>query len=610
MTANRPARAGRTAGVKLLTTSLLTRRRALWWLAVWSVIEAIPALASGCLVATALDDGFLVGQPLVGLTWLALLGVAHILGGLATRQTFAPLAALVEPLRDDLTRMVVSSQLHHPDPPLHHADSTVVTRVVDQVESVRTLTASLLRTLRPSAMAIVAALAGIATLDADILLIVVPPLLIALGLYFGLLRLLAARQRAVIWSGEHVSGTAGSLLDGLRDVIACGADAQAKQVTGDAVDTHADHVRRLARAGAVRTLVVTTGGFAPIVILLATAPWLLGRQVTIGEITGAVVYLIVTLQPALQSLAQIAGSWGLQLTITADHLARTCAYEPSRLTQANPLLRPRSANIDVHNLAFSYGSADEPVVTGLDLEIVAGEHLAIIGATGAGKSTLVSLLSGLVAPQSGEIRLGGVPLQAVDPAELRRNVALIPQQAYVFSGTLRDNLMYLNPAASDAQLDQAIEVFKLDRVVRRLGGYDAVIPFGGAGLSAGERQLIALARVYLTNAQIVLLDEATCHLDPATEAHVEQAFVDRNSTLVVVAHRISSAFRANRILLLDGPGVVIGSHRQLLSQSARYAALVNHWTPAYRRPTTHRAHEELNPLHAHPECCNGDQLSD
>jgi ATP-binding cassette, subfamily B, bacterial RamB/AmfA len=153
---------------------------------------------------------------------------------------------------------------------------------------------------------------------------------------------------------------------------------------------------------------------------------------------------------------------------------------------------------------------------------------------------------------------------------------LIPQQAYVFTGTVRENLEYLCPAGADAvALQASADAVGLLPLVRRLGGFDARIE--PAALSEGERQLVALARAHLSTAPLVLLDEATCHLDPAAEARAELAFARRPGTLFVVAHRISSARRADRILVLDGVRAVCGSHSELLDHSALYRDLVGRW---------------------------------
>jgi ATP-binding cassette, subfamily C, bacterial len=238
-------------------------------------------------------------------------------------------------------------------------------------------------------------------------------------------------------------------------------------------------------------------------------------------------------------------------------------------------------DVVVRDVTFAYGPHAEPVVRNLDLTIAPGEHLAVVGPSGIGKSTVVSLVCGLRRPDHGEVTLGGVPAAELSPAALAAARVLIPQEAYVFTGTLRDNLTYLNPDATTAELDAAATAIGAE-----LGDYDAEIR--PQDMSAGERQLVALVRAYLSPAPLVVLDEATCHLDPAAERRAELAFAHRPGTLVVIAHRISSALRADRVLVLDGAGATVGDHGALLRTSSLYRDLLGHWE-AGRTPSSQPA---------------------
>ncbi|WP_344451595.1 ABC transporter ATP-binding protein [Actinocorallia aurantiaca] len=172
----------------------------------------------------------------------------------------------------------------------------------------------------------------------------------------------------------------------------------------------------------------------------------------------------------------------------------------------------------------------------------------------------------MLAPDSGEVLVRGVPAPLLDPAAR----TLLPQEAYVFRGTLRENLSFYS-SASDAALWRAADAVGLTELAERLGGLSARID--PALLSAGERQLIALTRAYLAPAGPTVLDEATCHLDPVAEARAERAFVERGGVLLVVAHRISSAERAGRVLFMDGRTTALGPHAELLGAIPHYAEL-------------------------------------
>ncbi|GAA3071828.1 hypothetical protein GCM10020254_14580 [Streptomyces goshikiensis] len=225
---------------------------------------------------------------------------------------------------------------------------------------------------------------------------------------------------------------------------------------------------------------------------------------------------------------------------------------------------------------FAYGPRAQPVIDGLDLTVGAGEHLAVVGPSGIGKSTLTALIAGLLPPGGGTVRVAGAPAQRVTGPgpDLRRT--LLPQQAYVFTGTVRENLTHLCPGpVSGAEVERATAALGSDGLVDRLGGLDGAVD--PARLSPGERQHLALTAAYLSPAPLLLLDEATCHLDLRTEERAERALAARPGTLVVVAHRISSAARADRVLVLDGTRAVCGTHAELPARSPLYRDLVGLW---------------------------------
>ena len=335
--------------------------------------------------------------------------------------------------------------------------------------------------------------------------------------------------------------------------------------------------------------------------MLAAAPGMLRHGASPGDIVGAVTYISGSLRGILYTLSQGMGAGLVRLNVTLERILQTSA-PPGTLAEAPPEAPPmaplRSAptparrpapnqdqdqdqdgTLELRDVTFAYGAHAEPVISGLTLAIPPGDHLAVIGPSGIGKSSLAGLLAGMLSPGQGEVLLDGLPVAGLG----RSWRILIPQEAYVFTGTLKENLTYLY-SATKTELDEAAEAVGLTPLITRLGGYGAAI--APAALSAGERQLIALTRAYLPPARLVILDEATCHLDPAAEEQAETAFSRREGTLIVIAHRISSARRARRILVLDGARPHVGDHSSLLASSAMYADLAGQWeTPHYPERT-------------------------
>lgn len=545
-------------------------------LAAWSAVESLPMFASGLLLARAVDHGFLAGRPLTGLGWLAALAALYAAGAIGTGRVYPWLAATVEPLRDSLVAEVVTAALRRMADRAPDAAGAGVSQVTEQAEAVRALVGTALRNVRQLVSAGAAALVGLALLSPPLALVVFLSVALALAVYAALVGVQVRRYRSVIREAERIGETAAVIVHGVRDVTACAAEPRAARTVGKVIDAQADALRAYARTRLVRLPVLTLGVHLPLLALLVLSPYLTAHHgFTAGQIAGAAGYLVTGLQPGVTILVDAGGTLLLSLAVVLGRLAEICTVPGT--PPSVPPAAAESFGIEADGVTFAYSPHAAPVVEDLSLHVPEGTHLAVVGPSGAGKSTLANLLTGLLEPQRGEITLGKVPLPRLDPAQLRSAITLIPQESYVFAGTLRDNLAYLRPHATTAELDEAVDAVGLPDTVERLGGYGTGIPPGGGELSQGERQLITLARAYLSPAPVIVLDEATSHLDPAAEARAELALAGRGGTLIVIAHRITSAERAEQVLLLDGLTPVLGSHETLLARSPLYAELVGHW---------------------------------
>ncbi|WP_051970006.1 ATP-binding cassette domain-containing protein [Kitasatospora azatica] len=561
--APRPRRAPRlgltSTAAALLADGLHGSRRPLLRIAALSAVEAAPALASGWVTAAALDHGFLAHRPGTGLAWLGVLALLYLVRACAERAMFDSLAAVVEPLRDHLTRRVVHNTLRQATESGRDPGTASVSRLSSQIDSARGLIASLLRTARPLAATLLAALVGLAGLDPLLAVLVLVPLTAAVAVFVWSMRRLTVLRRDTLLASEEVARQVGAVLSAAHDITSLGAEEHAASLVEAESDRARRALLRLGRAVTLRIPVVLLGGYVPLLGLLLLGPHLVdGRSITVGALIGAAVYVAGSVVPALQMMTSTVGGYWSQLGVLLHRLGEV-APERSAPARPGPTESPldRSAepsptpDLTVDRLCFAYGVGAEPVLRDLSLTVPFGDHLVITGASGIGKSTLATLLAGINEPTSGAVAFAGRRVTALPEETRTRLVVLVPQEAYVFPGTVRDNLRYLAPLADDAAILHAAECVGLQPLLTRLGGLDAQLS-DPAALSSGERQLLALVRTYLSPAPVVILDEATAHLDPAAEERAERAFQDRPGTLIVIAHRASSAARARRILHLDG----------------------------------------------------------
>ncbi|MBZ4017393.1 ABC transporter transmembrane domain-containing protein, partial [Streptomyces purpurogeneiscleroticus] len=272
----------------LLRSSLRRRRGEFVRLAGWSLVQAVPAFLTGWVIARAVDEGFLAGRAGTGFAWLGVLAVAVGIGAWATRHATLGLAAVVEPLRDELVTLVTSGTLHRSAGAGRPSDTGGVARLTEQVEIAREAYGAVVMFVQSFLASAVGALLGLAALDPALLLFVLPPLLVGLGLFVAALRAMAARQRDVMLADERVAETASQVTGGLRDVVACGGEDVVRERAGERIDAAARATRALARMTAVRTASLAVGGWLPLVLVLAGAPWLVQRGVTAGAVLGAV----------------------------------------------------------------------------------------------------------------------------------------------------------------------------------------------------------------------------------------------------------------------------------------------------------------------------------
>lgn len=327
-------------------------------------------------------------------------------------------------------------------------------------------------------------------------------------------------------------------------------------------------------------LVEATGVFA-VALIVGVGGWLVHRDaVTVGTVTAFVLWLANLFDP-VQQLSQLYNtvqSAGASLHKLYDLVDAV----PDVAEHPHPVELPPAGTLVAHDVTFAYEGSDRPALTGLMLAIPHGERLALVGPTGAGKSTVAKLLSRLYDPTSGYVSYADIDLRLAALDSLRARVVVVPQEGFLFGGTIRDNIRVARSTASDDEVTEALaSIGVLERFAELPDGLDTEVRERGSRLSAGERQLVSLARAALVDPAVLVLDEATSNLDPGTEAVVEQALerLMQGRTVIVVAHRLSTVRRADRIAVIDHARLTeLGSHDELVALGGRYAALVDAWS--------------------------------
>nr|WP_237690876.1 ABC transporter ATP-binding protein [Paenibacillus caui] len=322
-------------------------------------------------------------------------------------------------------------------------------------------------------------------------------------------------------------------------------------------------------------------------VALVLVVWLGGMAVFHNQIEVGVLYAFTSyIRQFFQPINQITMQWNtFQSTIVSmDRIwkifsTKPAVKEPEQASRRNLQLDTVQGKVDFNDISFGY-SLSKPVIPHLDLHLASGEMVGIVGTTGAGKSTLISLLNRFYDVNNGSIEIDGTDIRDIPQHQLHRLVGLIQQEPYLFSGSVLDNVrLFQSDISREKVVDACRFVGAHDMIMRMPKGYDTPLYERGSGLSAGERQLISFARIMVFKPKILILDEATANLDSQTEQLVQNALqtVSRGRTTLVIAHRLSTVMHADRILVMkNGRAVEEGTHQELLKMHGYYEQLYNH----------------------------------
>ena len=411
-----------------------------------------------------------------------------------------------------------------------------------------------------------------------IVALLVMPLLIAASIKFQ-----RDSNKAYLTVRERVGANLSALQEGITTVRVIQAYAQEEETIEKFTKSNRELFQSHERSVRISTwyfALIEFGGVFASALMIGIGGWLVHRgDVTLGTVV-AFTLLLSSLFDPVQQLSQLYNtvqSAGAAL----NKLFQILDAKPEVDEHPAAVALPAAGELRVDGVTFNYAGATNPALNNVSITIGVGEKLALVGPTGAGKSTLAKLMARLYDPQSGVVSYGGVNLTMATMDSLRKRIVVVPQEGFLFNGTIRDNLRIARSDATDEQIDAAVAAIGATEHFATLpDGLDTEVRERGSRLSAGERQLVALARAALVDPRVLVLDEATSNLDPGTEAEVEQALerLMAGRTVIVVAHRLSTVQRADHIAVIDAAGIAeYGTHEQLVALNGRYNALATAW---------------------------------
>ncbi|MEV7573316.1 ABC transporter ATP-binding protein [Pseudarthrobacter sp. NPDC089323] len=565
---------------KLLVEYLRPRRKLLAAVVVFQLAQSIASLYLPTLNADIIDDGVAAGDTGVILRLGALmLGITLLQIACAIIAVYFAAKAAMGVGRDLRNAIFTRVGEFSEQEVTRFGAPSLITRSTNDVQQVQQMVLMFATMLVTAPMLSIGGVIMAIRQDVQLswlIAVAIPVLLIAVGLITARMVPLFRKMQKRI---DTVNRVLREQLTGIRVVRAFVREdietTRFAQANEDVTDTALRAGRLMALAFPVVMLVLNVSSVA---VIWFGAFRIQDGSMQVGTLIAFLSYLLQVLMSVM--MATFMAVMIPRAAVSGDRIGEVLKTESSVRPPQRPVTtNVRNGELEMRDVGFAYPGADQPVLTGISFTAIAGRTTAIIGSTGSGKTTLVNLMPRLFDATTGSVRIDGVDVRELHPDLLWGHIGLVPQRPYLFSGTVRSNLLYGKPDATEDELWTALEIAQARDFVERMdGGLDAPISQGGTNVSGGQRQRLAIARALVKRPELYIFDDSFSSLDTGTDARLRQALKrsTAGATLVIIAQRVSSIVDADQILVLDDGRIVgRGTHRELLETSETYREIVS-----------------------------------